>query len=295
VSDWLTLLKVVGIALFVIVALALGKGTIAGLTGVTPVFDTVRAEGALAPAIATSLVFVMFCYSGWNAAAYMAGEMKTPERDLPRSLLYGTGLVVLLYLGLNATYLYAVGLEGIEGEVEVGLIAARGLFGGLGVTLVASVISVSILASASAMTIAGPRVYYAFGRDYGPMRWLAALGGRGGAPHAALVLQGVVTSFLIVSGRVDQIQQYAGFTLTLFTSLAVSCVLVLRFRRPGLERPFRAWGYPVTPLLFLGASVWMMVWAFRGRPVESSLSLLTVAIGGLIFLVFVRRAPRVGQ
>jgi APA family basic amino acid/polyamine antiporter len=109
------------------------------------------------------------------------------------------------------------------------------------------------------------------------------------------VLQGVVTSFLIVSGRVDQIQQYAGFTLTLFTSLAVSCVLVLRFRRPGLERPFRAWGYPVTPLLFLGASVWMMVWAFRGRPVESSLSLLTVAIGGLIFLVFARRAPRVGR
>jgi APA family basic amino acid/polyamine antiporter len=182
VSDWLTLLKVVGIALFVIVALALGKGTIAGLTSATPVFDTVRAEGALAPAIATSLVFVMFCYSGWNAAAYMAGEMKTPERDLPRSLLYGTGLVVLLYLGLNATYLYAVGLEGIEGEVEVGLIAARGLFGGLGVTLVASVISVSILASASAMTIAGPRVYYAFGRDYEPMRWLAALGGRGGPP-----------------------------------------------------------------------------------------------------------------
>jgi APA family basic amino acid/polyamine antiporter len=100
---------------------------------------------------------------------------------------------------------------------------------------------------------------------------------------------------VIVSGRVDQIEQYAGFTLTLFGSLAVSCVIVLCFRRPGLERPFRTWGYPITPLLFLGVSSWMMIWAFRGRPVESSLSLLTVAIGGLIFLLFARGASSVSR
>ena len=125
------------------------------------------------------------------------------------------------------------------------------------------------------MTIAGPRVYWAFGIDVGlarrgqgrrgPIESLAFVDRTTGAPSRALLLQGVVTSAVIVSGRVDQIQQYAGFTLTLFASLAVSCVIVLRRRRPDLERPFKTWGYPATPLLFLAVSAWMMVWAFRGR------------------------------
>ena len=100
---------------------------------------------------------------------------------------------------------------------------------------------------------------------------------------------------IILSGRVDQIQQYAGFTLTLFASLAVSCVIVLRIRRPELERPFRAWGYPASPLLFLAASLWMMYWAFQGRPAESTLSLLTVLLGGVIFALFVSRRSNRGR
>ena len=185
-------------------------------------------------------------------------------------------------------------LDGLAGQLEVGLIAARSLFGGWGVTLVAILICVSLTASASAMTIVGPRVYYAFGRDSRALRALGTVVPGTGAPSWALVLQGVVTSFLIVSGRVDQIQQYAGLTLTLFASLSVSCLLVLRFRSPTMERPFRAWGYPWTPLLFLGVSLWMMLWAFRGRPAESLLSLLTVAVGGALFL-FLRRSSRSGD
>jgi APA family basic amino acid/polyamine antiporter len=138
------------------------------------------------------------------------------------------------------------------------------------------------------MTIAGPRVYYAFGRDFAPLGALSRANAATGAPSRALLLQGVVTSGVIVSGRVDQIQQYAGFTLTLFASLAVSCVIVLRVRRPDMPRPFRAWGYPVTPIVFLAVSAWMMLWAFQGRPVESTLSLATVALGGVAFLALAR-------
>jgi APA family basic amino acid/polyamine antiporter len=98
----------------------------------------------------------------------------------------------------------------------------------------------------------------------------------------------VVTSIFVLSGRVDQIQQYAGFTLSLFASLAVSCVIVLRVRRPDAPRPFRAWGYPVTPVLFLTVSLWMMFWAFQGRPLESSLGLGTVVVGGLLFALLRR-------
>jgi APA family basic amino acid/polyamine antiporter len=147
------------------------------------------------------------------------------------------------------------------------------------------VLLVSILASASAMTLAGPRVYYALGKDFTPFAILARTR-KSGAPVVALVVQGIVTSIIILSGRVDQIQQYAGFTLTLFASLAVSCVIV---RRPELKRPFRAWGYPISPLLFLALSGWMMYWAFQGRPAESILSLLTVLLGGFIFVLFVSR------
>jgi APA family basic amino acid/polyamine antiporter len=150
---------------------------------------------------------------------------------------------------------------------------------------VTTVLCASILASASAMTMAGPRVYWALGRDAANSSPFAALARTrtGGAPATALVVQGIATSIFVLSGRVDQIQQYAGFTLSLFASLAVSCVIVLRLRRPEAVRPFRAWGYPWTPLLFLTVSAWMMFWAFRGRPLESSLGLATVAVGGVLF------------
>ncbi len=291
-NDAMTLLKVIGITGMIVAAIAFGRGELAFVFAVSPRFGHIVEHGELLSALATSLVFVMFCYSGWNASAYVASELREPQRDLPRSLLLGTGLVVALYLGLNVVYFYGAGVDGLAGRVEVGQIAARELFGPTGAAIVSAILIVSILASASAMTIAGPRVYYAFGRDFPPVSGLARVDGATGAPTRALLLQGAVTSAVIVSGRVDQIQQYAGFTLTLFASLAVSCVIVLRRRRPELARPFRTWGYPFTPLLFLLLSLWMMVWAFRGRPVESTLALATVAIGGLAFVTVRARTRR---
>jgi len=166
---------------------------------------------------------------------------------------------------------------------EVGLVASKNLFGPVGVSLVTIVLCVSLLASATAMTIVGPRVSVALGRDSHAFRFLSVIKGSRGVPANALILQCVVTSIIIVSGRIDQIMQYAGFTLSLFASLAVSCVIVLRIKHPDMPRPFRTWGYPLTPILFLSVSGWMMFWAFQGRPVESTLGLATAAIGGVLF------------
>lgn len=280
-NDAITALKVVGIVAIVLGAAAFGGGDASNLVTPSPSFaELTRAETFAA--LGTSLVFVMFCYAGWNAAAYVAGEMENPQQELPRALLLGTGAVMVLYVGLNAVYFYGAGVDELAGEVEVGVVAARALFGNGGVSLVTVVLCASILASASAMTLAGPRVYWALGRDFSPFAPLARTR-EGGAPATALVVQGIVTSLFVLSGRVDQIQQYAGFTLSLFASLAVSCVIVLRIRRPGAPRPFRAWGYPLTPVLFLTVSSWMMFWAFQGRPLESSLGLGTVLAGGLLF------------
>ena len=287
-NDWITLFKLSGIILIVVAAILVGKGHLSNLMHVS---DTYR---ALSPvdrwgAFANSLIFVMFCYSGWNASAYVAGEIKDPQRNLPRSLMLGTAIVVVLYLALNAVYFYGASVEAIANKVEVGVIAADALFGRAGATLVTTVMSISLLASASAMTIAGPRVYYALGRDFMPFRIFARTGSATGAPAFSLLLQGVITSAMIISGRVDQIQQYVGFTLTLFASIAITCVVVLRFRMPRMHRPFKAWGYPFTPLLFLTVSAWALIWNFRGRPVESMLGLGTVAFGGLLFYVLTPR------
>ena len=289
-NDLITVFKVVGVVGIILGAALLGRGETANLTAVSPRYGELSGA-ALSAGFATSLIFVMFCYSGFNASAYIAKEMKDPQRDLPRSLLVGTGLVVVLYLGLNAVYFYGADVDELAGKAEVGLVAARALFGSVGTGLVSLVLCVSILASASAMTIAGPRVYYALGRDFRAFGALSRTN-PSGAPVVALWTQAGVVVALILIGRIDQIQQYAGFTLALFSSLAVACVIVLRVRSPELERPFRAWGYPVTPLLYLASSAWMMVWAFRGRPLESTLAVLTVCVGGGVFYLMNTRDGR---
>jgi APA family basic amino acid/polyamine antiporter len=291
-NDAITVLKVAGIVAIVLAAATIGRGDVSNLVTPSPTFVELGTSETLA-ALGTSLVFVMFCFAGWNAAAYVASEMEDAQRELPRALLLGTGAVLVLYLALNAVYFYGASVDELAGQVEVGVVAARSLFGGWGVGFVTTVLCASIFASASAMTMAGPRVYWALGRDSAHSRGPFAALARtrpGGAPATALVVQGVVTSLFVLSGRVDQIQQYAGFTLSLFASLAVSCVIALRLRRPDAVRPFRAWGYPWTPLLFLTVSAWMMFWAFRGRPLESSLGLATVVAGGLLFAVQRRRS-----
>ena len=286
-NDFMTIFKVAGIVVIVLAAASIGRGSVSNLVTVSPTFQEMSRTDTMA-AFGTSLIFVMFCYSGWNAAAYVAGEMENPQRDLPRSLISGTAIVLMLYLGLNAVYFYGASVDELAGQVEVGLVSSRTLFGSWGVSGVTVVLCASILASASAMTLAGPRVYYALGRDFTAFSFLSRTR-RTGAPAIALLVQGVVTTIIVLSGRVDQIQQYAGFTLSLFASLAVSCVIVLRIRRPDLDRPFRAWGYPASPLLFLAVSGWMMYWAIQGRPAESVGALLTVLFGGLIFAVAVAR------
>jgi APA family basic amino acid/polyamine antiporter len=288
-SDFITSIKVVGVVALILGAAALGHGDATHFFKVSTVYAGLDGP-ALSTALGTSLIFVMFCYSGWNASAYLAAEFENPQRDLPRSLMLGTALVVLLYLGVNLVYFYGADVEELAGVTEVGLVASRNLFGPTGTSVVTLVLCVSLVASATAMTIAGPRVYYAVGQDYPLFGFLSRTDASRGSPVAALLLQGTVTTLIIVSGSIDQIMQYAGFTLTLFASLAVSCVIVLRFRRPELSRPFRTWGYPATPLLFLSVSAWMMFWSMRGRPLESTLAFLTVLAGGLLFWWVTRRA-----
>jgi APA family basic amino acid/polyamine antiporter len=283
-NDIVTFFKVAGITLIIVAGFAIGNGDWANFTTVSPQYFQLESF-ELFSAFSVSLIFVMFCFSGWNAAAYIAHEIKTPQQTLPKALFTGTLIVTVLYLALNALYFYGADVNQLSGVTEVGLVASEQLFGPLGSNLTVMILIVSIFASASAMTIAGPRVYYALGTDFKNLGWLARTKEGSSVPISALVLQGIITTVLILSARIDQIIQYAGFTLALFSSLAVSCVIVLRRRHPHLTRPFKVIAYPLTPLFFLVASGWIMAWNLIGEYwLESLLSLATVVLAALLFV-----------
>ncbi|MEX2130881.1 MAG: amino acid permease [Pseudohongiellaceae bacterium] len=282
-NDLVTLMKVTGITLILLLGFAVGDGDVANLAVVSQTFYD-QGLVQLFSSFSVSLIFVMFCFSGWNAAAYIAHEIKDVQKNLPRALMLGTLIVTGLYLALNLLYFYGADVFQLSGVAEVGLVAAEHLFGTTGVTLTVIVLSVSIFASASAMTIAGPRVYFALGQDHKLLGFLARTKPHSSVPVNALVLQGIVTTLLILSARIDQIIQYAGFSLVLFSALAVASVMVLRKRRPDLERPFKVTAYPFTPVLFLCASLWMMIWNLTGPYwFESLMSLATVGLAALLF------------
>ncbi len=238
----------------------------------------------ISPAFAVGLIFVSYAYSGWNAATYIGGEVKAPGRNLPRALLLGTGLVTLLYLGLNLLYLYAVPLEQLAGRLEVGHIVAVAMFGpGFGQVL-ALLIALALVSTVSAMIMAGPRVYQALGEDL-PFFRLLGVKTRRGTPAAAILLQMLIAMLLIVTATFEVLLYYIGFTLSLFAGLTVLGVYLYRRQHPEAQLPYRTWGYPVTPALFLLLSSWMIAHTLIERPLESLAGVGTLVVGFVVWLV----------
>ena len=271
----------------VLIVVFVGAGLVLG-TGDTGHFAS--AGGGLGNvwtnSFAVSLMYVSFAYSGWNAAAYIAGELDRPERTVPRSLLMGTGLVMALYVVLNVVFLYAVPTSVLAGGahggpiVEVGDAAARALFGSSAGRAFSISISLALVSTVSAMVMAGPRVYTAMAED-GVLPAALARRSGGGAPWLSVLLQGLIASAIVVWGRFDQVVRYVGFTLAIFAALTVTAVFVLRVRRPGADRPYRTWGYPVTPILFVGLSAWVAYAQIDQHPIESLYGVGTLAFGAI--------------
>ncbi|HEY6005168.1 MAG TPA: APC family permease, partial [Anaeromyxobacter sp.] len=231
------------------------------------------------PAFAVALVYVSFAYSGWNAAVYLAGEVRNPARTLSRALLFGTCVVVGLYLALNVVFLAAAPAGELAGVVEVGHVVAVRLLGPRAGRALSVVIALVLAASVSAMLMAGPRVYERMGVDH-PRLAVLARRTRGRGPAVAVALQAAMAIAMIATSTFAALLVYVGFTLSLVAGLGVLGVVVLRRREPGLARPARAWGYPATPLLFVALSAWMIVHALVQNPASCWAGVAT-AIGGL--------------
>ncbi|MBD2768705.1 amino acid permease [Hymenobacter sp. BT664] len=249
--------------------------------------DAAGWQALLSPAFAVSLVYVSYAYSGWNAAVYLTGEIEDPKRNLSRILLVGTAVVLLLYVGLNYVFLRSTPLAGLSGQVEVGFVAATSLFGPLGGRLMGGIIAALLVSTVSSMVFAGPRIVQTMGEDIPALRWLAGRS-RAGIPVRALLLQTAITLAFVLKPSFKEVLVYAGFVLNLFTFLTVLGLFILRWRQPHLLRPYRAWGYPFTPLVFLGLSGWTLTFILRDKPTESLYGLATLGAGLLVYFLTTR-------
>ncbi|NVO85501.1 APC family permease [Hymenobacter terrestris] len=236
----------------------------------------------LSPAFAVSLIFVSYAYSGWNAAVYLTGEIDQPQRNLPRILLTGTTLVLVLYVALNFIFLYSTPISALKGQVEVGFVAATSLFGPGGGRLMGGLIAALLVSTISSMIFAGPRIVQVMGEDLPALRFLAKRSAAG-VPVRALLFQLALTLLFVFKSSFAQVVVYAGFILTLFTFLTVLGLFVLRLRQPELVRPYRAWGYPLTPLLFLLLNGWTLWYIARDKPTETLYGLATLVAGLLVY------------
>jgi len=283
VGNLLASLKVTAFALFIAVGFAWGSGTVAHLS-------ERAAVGAGSWLLA--LIPVMFTYSGWNAAAYVAEEIRDPGRNVPRALALGTAAVVLIYVLMNALYLYVIPareLAAVDRSV-LDIIADR-LLGSYAGNIMGVVSIISLAASISAMTLAGPRVYYSMGRDGLFFRRTGIVHPRYRTPSSSIIAQAAWSSLLVLTATADALVTYTGFAIVLFSGMAVVALFVLRRRMPDAPRPFRAWGYPLAPAIYAVASFAILVNGLYRAPGATGAGALIIAAGLPMYFLFRRKLP----
>ena len=241
---------------------------------------------------AIGLVFVMYSFSGWNAATYITGEMHDAKQNLPRALLAGTLVVMVLYVALNAVFLHTAPLDKLAGQLDVATISGSYIFGDVGGHVVAVMICVGLVSSISAMMWIGPRVMMTMGEDI-PALKIFARRSESGAPAYAILFQLAVANLLLFTRSFEAVLDFIQFALLFCSFFTVLGVIKLRIMRPDLPRPYRAWGYPLTPLMFLLVTGFMMYYLLTERPLQSFLGMLMMMSGLLIYAIFHKRAePR---
>jgi APA family basic amino acid/polyamine antiporter len=282
VTNILAFLKVAAFLIFIALGLSIGAGSSANLQ---------QSAGAVTlTSYLSALVLVMFTYSGWNAAAYMAEEVRDPGRNLPLALALGTVAVIVIYLFLNVLYLYVVPIgELIKVQGSLLDVVADRLLGTRAGDIMGIVSIISLAAGINAYTFAGPRVYFAMARDGVFLPAAARVHPKYGTPARSVVAQAIWASVLVLTGSLDALGNYVGFAITLFAGIAVAAVFVLRMREPDAPRPFKAWGYPLTPAIFVIASLAIVLNAVFTNPVVTGWGLLVIAAGIPIYWWFSRR------
>ncbi len=281
-------LKIAALAALVVLAPFLGTGDVTRLS----VFGAGEG-GASWNDFGLALSPVLFSYLGWNATVYVASEIRDPQRNVPRSLFLGLAVCIAVYLAVNAVYLYALPLADLRQSGNAGEAAARALFGPVSGTLLAMFVLGSIVATLNATILVGPRIAYAMALDQRFFRGVDSVHALYQTPHVAIWVQGGVAAVLLLVLRsFPSVLDFTTFAIVLATIADTLALYVLRARRPDMPRPYRAWGYPWVPGLYVLANA-AVAWAMlTGNPRESLVCLAVIASAIPFWLVFGRsRAP----
>jgi APA family basic amino acid/polyamine antiporter len=282
VQNVLTILKVILIVGLIFAGFAFGKGSWDHFSqGVDFNFGFGGWK-----VIGLSLMWIMFAYSGWNASAYIGSEVKNPSKNIPRSLIMGTGIVTLLYFCLNLIYVYAIPPPDMDGVISIAGLAASNLFGQSFEKILSIMISFALFSSLSAYIILGPRVYYSMARDKYFFRFASDVHKKFRVPAKSIMLQGVIAAVMVLFGTFDQLLTYMGFSLGIFPLLAV--LGVFKVRRLKMS-PYKLPGFPIAPVLYISAGIAILFLAFFQRPTESSIAIATVLIGIPVYWVFKKK------
>jgi APA family basic amino acid/polyamine antiporter len=275
VQNTLMVIKFVGIVGMSAAVLLLAKGNPAHFTSAS----SGAADGSLLGPFGVALVASLWAYKGWEIATFSAGEMKNPTRDLPLGLLGGVALVIALYLIANVAYLWVFPMDYIAGSTRIASDAMAVVLGTAGASLIAIVILCSIAGAANGNFLTDPRVFFAMARDGVFFKQLAAVHPRYHTPHVSIVATGVWASVLALSGTFEQLATYVVFGQWIFFGLTVGAVFVLRRTQPDLPRPYRTWGYPVTPIVFIIAAAYICVNTLVTQPANAFTGLGIIALG----------------
>ena len=279
VQNYLTLMKVLLVVGLILFGFFLGNGDFANLrpAEATPLLKTGWKT------IGLSLMWIMFAYSGWNASVYIGSEIKNPERNIPLSLLIGTGVVSLLYLLLNLLFIYAIPSHEMEGVIAVGGLAIGKLFGPDYESFFSLLVAFALFSSISAFIILGPRVYFAMSKDGHFFRFASKVHPKYQVPTYSIIFQGIISVVIILSGTFDQILTYMGFSLGIFPIITIFGIFKLRKKNLSkLKLP----GYPFTPMIYILAGITMLTLSFMERPLESSIAILTILAGLPAYYLF---------
>jgi APA family basic amino acid/polyamine antiporter len=269
-QDAATILKLVLIAAFLV----------GGVARADPsrLAEPLAISTLVSPPFAIGLVLVYFAYTGWNAAAYVAGEVDRPARTLPLAVLLGTLAVTALYVALNAVFLAAAPVAELAGVIEVGHVAATHLFGEAAGRALSAIIAIGLVSTIGALVVTGARVYEAMGSDHARLAFLGTKNADG-APIAALAIQAALAALMALTASFDLLLAAVGFTLSLGSALAVACVFVERRRHRGRPLAYRVPLYPLTPLFFVIVMGWTVILSIVAEPLLALIGVATIGLG----------------
>jgi APA family basic amino acid/polyamine antiporter len=281
--------KIAALVAFVVAGAIWGSGDLANLRPLVG-----EASGISLSAFGLALSPVLFSYLGWNSSVYVASEIRDPSRTLPRSLFLGVGLCMLIYLLVNAIYLFAIPVDALRNEANAGEAAARALFGGPGATLIGIFVLISILGTLNATVLIGPRIAYAMALDRLFFAGVDRAHASFRTPSVAIAVQALVAvGILLALGSFERALGYTVFAILLATMADVAALYSLRRSQPGRPRPYRAWGYPWLPGLYFVANGAIAAALLVGNPRDCALG-LAIAIAGLPFYWLFSRRERPG-